>query len=72
MVTTPGLIAVITPDDDPTDAISTLLLDHMPPGGVAGNTIELPTQSVTNVETPITGTGFTVIVVVAKQPVDSI
>lgn len=72
IVVTPGDIPVTTPEDEPTVAIDVLALVHIPPVGEAGNVRVLPTHTCAPVDIPITGVGFTVIVVVAKQPVDNI
>jgi hypothetical protein len=72
ITTTPGATAVIIPESDPTVAIVVLPLLHIPPRGEAGKMKLAPTQTLTPVDTPITGVGSTVIVVVAKHPVGSI
>lgn len=60
----PAAIPVTTPDDEPTIAIVVLPLVHNPPAGVAVIINDPPTHMCAPVDKPMTGTGFTVIVVV--------
>jgi len=76
ITTTPGDIPVKTPEKESMVAIVTFPLVHMPPGGVAFNSTELPTQTDAPGTPPepvvITGFALTVTVVVTKHPAGSI
>lgn len=70
IVTTPAATPVTTPVEDPTVAIVVLLLVHVPPSGLPVSVIEEPAHTVLGPE--ITGVGSTVMIKVAKQPVDNV
>src|SRR3569833_1521277 len=69
MTTIPGMSVVTIPLEDPTVAIVTLLLVHVPPPGMPVSVTVLPAHIVVPAAYPrIRGVGFTVTTVVAKQP----
>jgi hypothetical protein len=71
-VTTPGVTPITTPDEEPTVAIVVLLLVQTPPVGELVSANVPPTHTlvagVPVVPVITVGSGFTVMVVVTKQP----
>ena len=63
--------AVTTPDDEPIVATEVVPLAQVPAAGVLDNEVALPSQTVKEPVIEV-GNGFTVIVVVVRQPVGSV
>jgi hypothetical protein len=63
--------AVAMPDDEPIVATEVVPLTHVPPAGVLVSVAELPSQ-IDKDPDMVEGNGFTVIVVVVRQPVGSV
>jgi len=66
----PGLTPVTTPVNEPTVATAGVPLLHVPPGVALDNVTELPTHKAAPDTDPVimAGSGFTVTMVVTKQP----